>query len=370
MKRIIKYEIFEDLTDDQLEYLKDVIKKFPHKEGDVHIKKLSKMMDKMDDEFLEMKRFLDSVVDGKWNLDESGRINVDGNFGYGNSDYVKYGLNFGKVSGNFKIGFIGLTNTEGLPYEVGGDFEIKGNKIGSLIGCPKKVGGIYDATNCGLKSLEGAPEEVNDFDVSYNDLESLKWGPKTVTKNMKVIFNKLKNLKYSPVSVGGEFEAYNNEIESLEGAPMKIGTILGVKGNKIKSLSGITPEIGSGADKGTYRVHNNEIKDLIGLPESFGGSIWITENPLESLEGLTDNVGYISWTENGKEFHSVGKRMDSAKKSGSYLAYTVEKNSDEVNRAIEEDPDLIENLYPLFDTDWYKPNEFVTKLYNAHKRGF
>lgn len=372
MRRIISYSIFEDLSDDQLEYLKDVIRKFPHKEGDIHMKKLSKMMSQMDKDLLEMKDILDESVDGKWKINEDGRIDVEGNFKYNGINYESKDLSFGKITGNFDVQYSSIKKLQGMPYEVGGNFNISGNKIGNLIGGPKKVGGVYDASSCALTSLEGCPKILTSLDLKYNELESLKYGPELVKENMDVSENKLKTLEYSPKKVGGDFIANQNQIESLKGCPEEIGKALSLRDNEIKSIEGITPKMGEndGTSGGTYRLTGNKIKNLIGLPESFEGSIWLADNPLESLEGITDNVYYISWKEGEKEFYTVGKSgLKGARERGSYLAYIIGENSEEVNDAIENDPSMIDTLHPIFLTNWYKPSDYAKAIYSAYKRG-
>jgi hypothetical protein len=373
MKRIIKYEIFEDLSPDQMDYLKDIIKKFPHQEGDVHIKKLTKMMATMDQDFLAIKRVLDEISPGKWSMDNLGRIDIEGDFIYQNTDYSSYGFNFGKVTGDFKIPYTRITFLEGMPYEVGGDFEISGNKVGNLIGGPKKVGGDYIANHCGLTSLQGSPEIVNNFKISDNEhLSSLKGGPRIVNDSMIVDSCDLQSLKYAPVEVGKEFSAYDNKIESLEGCPKKIGEKLALGLNRIKSLVGITPEIGKGdgVNEGSYRLHRNQLKNLIGLPDSFKGSMWVNLNPLESLEGLTDKVGYISWDEGDVDFHSTGRnKMESSKEKGSWFALILGEDSEEVNKVLKKNNKFYDKYPDLIKTDWYKPTEFVERLYKTWKKG-
>ena len=92
------------------------------------------------------------------------------------NNYEEYIGKTVKVTGNVRLGDLGLTKIPINFTEVGGDFYCSDNNLTSLEGAPEKVviGSFYCFKNK-LSSLEGAPKEVGrDFDCSFNRLTSLE----------------------------------------------------------------------------------------------------------------------------------------------------------------------------------------------------
>ena len=159
----------------------------------------------------EQIKFLDQNCDGIWTLNsETGLIDVEGDF-YLDGDISKtfiknpkfLPVEFGKVSGTFRIIETKLISLKGSPIRVGGDFDCSGNKLASLEGSPMEVGG--------------------EFECSSNGLTSLRYATREVGGNFICINNKLRSLEGAPIKVGKNLDCRMNPIISLEGAPLEIG---------------------------------------------------------------------------------------------------------------------------------------------------
>jgi hypothetical protein len=127
--------------------------------------------------------FLNRYVQGSWNLNSEGLVDVEGDFNCYEKRIKDFmGIKFGKISGSFCC---------------------SNNQLTSLVGAPQKVGGGFYCSYNQLTSLEGAPQEVGvDFDCDSNQLTSLVGAPQ---------------------KVGKSFDCDNNQLTSLEGAPQKVG---------------------------------------------------------------------------------------------------------------------------------------------------
>ena len=173
----------------------------------------------------EQINFLNNYVRGKWNLNDEGVVDVDGDFSCSNKGISDFkGIVFGKVDGDFDCSHNNLTSLEGCPKEVGGHFYFHYNNLTSLEGCPKEVGGNFGCSRNNLTSLEFGPKEVGwDFNCSNNSLTSLEFGPKKVGGSFDCSRNALTTLEGSPKEVGGRFDCSYNTLLSLKGAPEHIG---------------------------------------------------------------------------------------------------------------------------------------------------
>ena len=164
---------------------------------------------------------LEASVNGTWNLNDKGEIDVDGDVSLMELNYEKFPVKFGIVTGTFNChGMKQLKTLEGAPYEVGGVFKCsRCISLNNFEGAPQKAISIA-AQNClSIISLKGLPEEIPGtfiIDGCIN-LESLEHGPK---------------------SVGRDYSCIRCEkIESLEGIAKKIGRDLYMQ--KCKNLKTI-----------------------------------------------------------------------------------------------------------------------------------
>ena len=169
--------------------------------------------------------FLNRYVNGTWNLNSEGFVDVDGDFDCYEKRIKDFmGIKFGKISGNFCCSENKLTSLEGAPQEVGKYFDCHRNKLTSLVGAPQKVGGGFDCGDNQLTSLEGAPKISGDDFYCYNNkLTSLEGAPQKVGGNFSCSYNQLTSLVGAPQEVRGGFDCSNNKLTSLVGAPQKVG---------------------------------------------------------------------------------------------------------------------------------------------------
>jgi hypothetical protein len=71
--------------------------------------------------------FLNRYVDGTWNLNSKGFVDVNGDFKCCSKNLKSFkGIKFGKISGSFECNNNQLTSLEGAPQKVGGDFDCSG----------------------------------------------------------------------------------------------------------------------------------------------------------------------------------------------------------------------------------------------------
>lgn len=108
-------------------------------------------------------------------LDEENRVDVDGDIQVHRLSQRKkeqLPLWFGKVSGIFSAGNVGLTSLEGSPYWVEGSFDVRGNKLTTLKGGPSWVGKSYYAINNPLTDLDGLASHIGSS-VSFDYTKDL-----------------------------------------------------------------------------------------------------------------------------------------------------------------------------------------------------
>ena len=79
-----------------------------------------------------------------------GEIDVDGGVFLRNKDFKELPYKFGRVSGNFNIGYnANLISLKNCPYFVEDSFSCDNcSKLDSLEGCPKEVGGWVFCYDC------------------------------------------------------------------------------------------------------------------------------------------------------------------------------------------------------------------------------
>jgi hypothetical protein len=245
----------------------------------------------------EYKDFLDKCVDGTWSLNqETGKVDIDGNFKITRSYFYENGfpfqkIKFGKVSGNFDFGNVGINYffPKG-PDEVGGDYNASGNRYpAGLKKFPIKVGGDFNIEESDLNSLEGCPKEVGgNFRAKNNRLRYLEGCPEKIGGDLDVSRNQLISLGGCPEKIGGSFIASDNKLESLIGGPKEVGNNYRVDNNPpLKNLEGAPEEV-----KGDFYASDNiHLQSLIGGPKKVGGTYDISASRVETLEGAPDKVG-------------------------------------------------------------------------------
>jgi len=133
------------------------------------------------------------------------------------------------------------------------------------------------------------PEHIDDgFDCKYNELTSLKYGPKTVSGYFDCSRNRLTSLEFCPEYVGKNFSCYKNQLTSLEFCPETVSGSFNCGNNNLTSLEYCIKKINGG-----FFCYSNKITSLIGLPENIVGVISCGDNKLKSLD-------YIPKDFNGK----------------------------------------------------------------------
>jgi hypothetical protein len=107
------------------------------------------------------KKWLKKVVKGKYTINPDGTVDVEGDVICKSSEFDKFPVKFGKVTGKFDC-----SNNKNLK---------------TLEGAPQRVQ-VFNCNRCiGLKTLEGAPREVENFYcIECTSLVSLEGAPQKV----------------------------------------------------------------------------------------------------------------------------------------------------------------------------------------------
>ena len=127
---------------------------------------------------IEYNLHIQMEIDGPYEIDDQGRVSVDGSVQRRNEMMTQLKVNFLSVSGNFKMDRCALRTLEGFPQTVSGHVSIAHTNVRSLKGSPEFVGGHFWAYGCRLKNLLGAPQKVRGkFAVYNNDLTSYEHMP-------------------------------------------------------------------------------------------------------------------------------------------------------------------------------------------------
>jgi hypothetical protein len=156
----------------------------------------------------EQKEFLNTVCEknSKWEQDEDGFINVDGDFEASGMDLKDlYGIKFGAINGDFNVSDNDLSSLEGCPKKVQGYFSCSSNYLNTLIGGPDSVKGNYICSNNNLFNLNFIAKDFNGLYASGNDLEYLGDLPQSINGDFFINYNVLlKSLVLSPESISFE----------------------------------------------------------------------------------------------------------------------------------------------------------------------
>ena len=114
-------------------------------------------------------KLLKKYVEGTYNINDDGSIDVDGNVNLNYISLTKIPFKFRNVRGGFNCSDNRLTSLLGAPNMVSISFRCYNNQLTSLVGAPNTVGGYFNCYGNKLISLEGAPSSVGgNFYCYYN----------------------------------------------------------------------------------------------------------------------------------------------------------------------------------------------------------
>jgi hypothetical protein len=290
----------------------------------------------------KQKEFLDTVCEGnsKWEQDDNGFINVEGDFKADGMDLVDlYGIKFGTINGNFNISDNDLENLDGCPKEVQGYFSCSSNYLNSLKGGPTSVKGDYICTNNNLFNLDFIAKDFNGLYASGNDLEYLGDLPQSINGDFFINYNVLlKSLKGSPKIVGGDYDCSDCKLQSLEGGPKKVGGSFNCENNQLNSLAGGPESIG-----GEFILSYNNVDSLEGIATG-ANIIDIVKNPISSLQGIDyKSVNKIYYSQNLLPREMLNFQLEYLKERGNLNGWLKEY--------IEKEPRRFTHLFNMQDSD-------------------
>jgi hypothetical protein len=192
-----------------------------------------------------------------YEIKEDFSVDVTGNVDISKMNISKIPVKFRSVTGDFICASNRLCNLTNSPDKIGGIFDCSSNDIYTLLSGPKFVAGgyycmdnklvdlegfpiycqvVFDASRNLLRTLDGCPDKVtvNYFNVSYNNLKSLKNGPK-LTNDFDCNHNEIETLLNGIKDVKGTFNCEHNRLYNITGAPTCY-KILFREGNKITEI--------------------------------------------------------------------------------------------------------------------------------------
>jgi len=273
--------------------------------------------------------FLDKGVAGSWNhRDDSGKVDVKGDFIAPKGSMDFRGIRFGVVDGNFTCKGMNLPTGEGFPDQVTGNLDCSQNSlrsfekitplIGGSLNCSyntirdltdfPKVAKSIDLSNNRIRTLSNLPTVVEgDFDCSHNPLISLSGCPKIVNGQFMCVHTTIKTLEGGPEEVKesylcsknpqlttimgaarkvmGSFVCKESPIESLEGGPEWVGENYYCQSTKIQTMQGCAAHIGK-----SLNCSSCELYTLEGCPKKIHGSFHCHDNKLENLVGCPEEI--------------------------------------------------------------------------------
>lgn len=143
-------------------------------------------------------------IDGDYQVDEDGIVNVLGNVEYKTS-INRLRVQFGTVIGNF-------TRSRTTP---------QNPRLNTLAGFPRKVEGGVSVARSQIRDLTHAPNQVGGSFYAYDcaNLKSLHGAPKWIGGNMLVYACALTSLAGAPLVVKGTFDASQNPLENYDHVP-------------------------------------------------------------------------------------------------------------------------------------------------------
>jgi hypothetical protein len=159
----------------------------------------------------------DDLFISNWNINDDGKVDVDGDVRISNCGLEEIPFKFGMVTGDFVCNCNNLKTLEGSPDYVGGYFSCNKNELVSLKGSPIRIGEYFSCGENKLKTLVGGPRLVNgDYYCDYNEIASLKGAPEFNTFSLDCSNNKLSNLVGIPIGLSF-IDCSNNKLVSVDG---------------------------------------------------------------------------------------------------------------------------------------------------------
>ena len=157
----------------------------------------------------EQEDFLNSVVQGTWEINSQGLIDVNGTVSILEKTIKKFPVKFGTVSGDFIcMDCPSLTSLKGAPQKVDRSFYcLRCVSLVSLEGTPEKVRVDFSCSGCtSLRTLEGAPHEVGE-DFYCNRC------PSVPQEELEIVKNKV--LREAWLKSGLSFEEFKKQKKGL-----------------------------------------------------------------------------------------------------------------------------------------------------------
>ena len=158
----------------------------------------------MDKSLIEQMLRKQVIIDGTYEIQPDGLVNVDGDVHYRTS-INKITVQFGKVSGNFSrdrnvAQDPRLTTLLGFPNHVDGSVSVARSRVTDLSHGPSHVGGSFYCYTCdNLTSLQGAPTYVGGNFMAFKcQLTSLQGAPRVIKGGFDVGENPLENYDHLP----------------------------------------------------------------------------------------------------------------------------------------------------------------------------
>lgn len=160
-------------------------------------------------------------IDGDYEVDDNGTVNVLGNVEY-NTSINKLRVQFGTVIGNFTRSQTTpqnprLNTLAGFPRKVEGGVSVARSQIRDLTHAPNQVAGSFYAYHCSnLTTLHGAPRWVGGNMLAYKcALTSLAGAPLVVKGIFDVSQNPLENYDHMPEGCSSVSVSYNKQAPIL-----------------------------------------------------------------------------------------------------------------------------------------------------------
>jgi hypothetical protein len=163
---------------------------------------------------------------GKFDITDSGLIDVHGDVDIKYSSLEYLPLRFGKINGSFNCGGLALQSLKGSPAHVRYNFNCDNNLLSTLKHGPKYVGGTYDCSRNKLQNLHGcAPEIGRELICKMNTLKTLYGCPKAFFGSINCSHNQLTDFTGVPERFKGDLHAHSNYLKNLIGFKEFDGTI-------------------------------------------------------------------------------------------------------------------------------------------------
>lgn len=165
-------------------------------------------------------------ITGKYEINDLGKIDVEGDVNIKYTNLTRLPLKFGRVNGFFNCSNIGLTSLKGAPEQVEYYFACNNNNLSSLKSGPKYVGGTYDCSHNMLQNLKGCATKIGrDLVCKMNKLKSLQGCPKEFFGRFNCSYNRLTDFSGVSEKFEGEMYANSNYLKNIKGFKDFNGTL-------------------------------------------------------------------------------------------------------------------------------------------------